>query len=153
MLRHKFTNYDSYSNATLADVFTEAQLEGSNKLIANQLKTSLFLSTSTGKLIEKPLPLAVQEAPVFTLTALDYDKDGRKDLLLCGNTAQARLRFGRSDANYGLLLRGDGKGSFSAIPQQQAGFQLTGDVRSVLPIGNSLLFGINQQPLRAYKRD
>ncbi|WP_317165972.1 VCBS repeat-containing protein [Spirosoma arboris] len=153
MLRHKFTNYDSYSNATLADVFTEEQLEGSNKLVANQLKTSLFLSTPSGKFAEKPLPLAVQEAPIFTLTALDYDKDGRKDLLLCGNTAQARLRFGRSDANYGLLLRGDGKGNFLAVPQQQAGFQLTGDVRAVLPIGNTLLFGINQQPLRAYKRD
>ncbi|QMW05147.1 VCBS repeat-containing protein [Spirosoma foliorum] len=151
MLRHKFTNYDSYSNATLADVFTDEQLEGSNKLIANQLKTSLFLSNSAGKYAEKPLPLAVQESPIFTITPVDYDKDGKKDLLLCGNTTQARLRFGRSDANYGLLLRGDGKGNFSAIPQQQAGFQLVGDVRSVLPVGNTLLFGINQQPVRAYK--
>ncbi|SFC80798.1 VCBS repeat-containing protein [Spirosoma endophyticum] len=151
MLRHRFTNYDLYSNATLTDVFTEEQLQDTQKLTANQLKTTYFASTSSGKLTEMTLPLVAQIAPVFTATALDYDHDGRKDLLLCGNTAQTRLRFGRSDANYGVLLKGDGKGNFSPVPQSQAGFQLTGDVRSVLTVGNTLLFGINQQPVRAYQ--
>ncbi|MFD2934057.1 VCBS repeat-containing protein [Spirosoma flavum] len=151
MLRHRFTNYDKYSNATLADVFTEAELTGAGKLTANQLKTTYFASNATGKLVEKPLPVAAQLAPVFTLTALDFDHDGRKDLLLCGNTTQARLRFGRSDANAGLLLRGDGRGSFSVVPQLQSGFRLAGDVRAVLPIGNTFLFGINQQTVRAYQ--
>ncbi|GAB4029942.1 VCBS repeat-containing protein [Spirosoma gilvum] len=151
MLRFRFTNYDSYSNATLNEVFTKEELADAPKLMANELKTSCFISTSTGKLTEKPLPLAAQISPVFTITPLDYNQDGHKDLLLCGNTSQVRLRFGRADANYGLLLKGDGKGGFSAIPQMQSGFQLTGDVRSVLPIGNTLLFGMNQQPVRAYQ--
>ncbi|GAB2542129.1 VCBS repeat-containing protein [Spirosoma aerophilum] len=151
MLRHRFTNYDSYSNATLSDVFTEAELEGTSKLIANQLTTTYFASTAGGKFTEKPLPMSVQISPIFTLTSLDYDQDGRKDLLLCGNTAQARLRFGRSDANEGVLLRGDGKGNFVTVPQPQAGFRLSGDVRAVLPIGKTILFGINQQALKAYQ--
>ena len=151
MLRHRFTNYDSYSNATLTDVFTKDELKDAKQLTANYLRTACFVSNSTGTLTEKPLPLAAQTAPIFTLTALDYDHDGHKDLLLCGNTTQARLRFGRSDANEGLLLRGDGKGGFSAVPQQQSGFWLTGDVRAVLPLGNTLLVGLNQQPIRAYR--
>lgn len=151
VLRHRFTNYESYSNATLTDVFTEAQLAGTTKLTANQLTTTYFASTSAGKLTEKPLPMSAQQSPVFTLTALDFDQDGHKDLLLCGNTAQVRLRFGRADANAGLLLRGDGRGGFATVPQPQAGFRLSGDVRSVLPIGNTLLFGINQQSIRAYQ--
>ncbi len=151
MLRQRFTNYDSYANATLTDVFTSNELDDAQRLTANQLHTTYFASAPGGKLIEKPLPMAAQVAPVFTLTTLDYDRDGRKDLLLCGNTTQARLRFGRADANYGVLLRGDGKGGFVAVPQAQSGFQLTGDVRSVLPVGNTLLFGINQQPVRAYR--
>ena len=150
MLRHRFINYDSYSNATLTDVFKPDELKDAEKLTANQLQTTFFASTPTRKLVEKPLPVAAQTSPVFTLTALDYDHDGHKDLLLCGNTTQARLRFGRSDANSGLLLRGDGRGNFSAVSKQQSGFQLTGDVRSVLPVGNTLLFGINQQTVRAY---
>jgi hypothetical protein len=151
MLRQRFTSYDTYSKATLTDVFTADELSDAKRLTANQFQTTAFMSTKDGKLTETPLPMAAQIAPVFTVTALDYDHDGHKDLLLCGNTIQARLRFGRSDANSGVLLRGNGRGSFTAVPPAQAGFRLAGDVRSVLPVGNTLLIGTNQQPLRAYQ--
>ena len=151
MLRKRFINFDTYSNATLTDVFTADELKDTKKLTANELRTVCFVSMPGGKLTEIPLPMAAQMAPVFTLTALDYDHDGHKDLLLCGNTTQARLRFGRSDANNGVLLRGNGRGEFSPVPPAQAGFRLRGDVRSVLPVGNTLLVGINQQAVRAYE--
>jgi hypothetical protein len=64
---------------------------------------------------------------------------------------QGKLRFGKSDANYGVLLKNDGKGNFSYIDQRHSGFQLRGDVRSVVEVNNMLLFGINQQPVKAYK--
>ncbi|WP_190277533.1 hypothetical protein, partial [Adhaeribacter rhizoryzae] len=72
-------------------------------------------------------------------------------LLLAGNQHQARLRFGRYDANYGVLLQGDGKGKFTYVPPGQAGLAIKGDVRSVLQLNNTLLFGLNQQPLKAFK--
>jgi hypothetical protein len=150
MLRHRFTNYDSYSNATLTDVFKKEEIQDAKRLTANCLTTTAFMSTPSGKLAEKTLPLSAQTSPVFTITSLDYNQDGRKDLLLCGNTTQVRLRFGRSDANNGLLMKGDGKGNFQALPQTQSGFGVEGDVRSVVSVGNSLLFGINQRPLQAY---
>lgn len=151
MLRPRFTNYDAYANATLTDVFTADELRNAKRLTVNHFQTTCFVSTPTGKLTETPLPMAAQVAPVFTLTTLDYDRDGHKDLLLCGNTTQARLRFGRSDANSGLLLRGNGRGGFTAVLSTESGFRLTGDVRSVLPVGNTLLIGINQQAIRAYQ--
>jgi hypothetical protein len=151
MLRQRFTSYDSYANATLTDVFTADELRDAKRLTANEFRTTAFLSTSAGTLTQQPLPTAAQVAPVFTLTTLDYDRDGHKDLLLCGNTTQARLRFGRSDANSGVLLRGDGRGGFRNVPPAKTGFSLSGDVRSVLPIGNTLLIGTNQQAIRAYQ--
>jgi hypothetical protein len=104
-----------------------------------------------GKWHQKKLPLPVQFSPVYTITALDYDKDGKEDLLLCGNINHARLRFGKYDANYGILLKGDGKGNFSYIDQQRSGFRLRGDIRSVVPVNDMLLFGVNQDIMRAYK--
>ena len=88
---------------------------------------------------------------MFTITPLDYNKDGNTDLLLCGNVNHARLRFGNCDANYGVLLKGDGKGNFTYIKQQQSGFRLRGDVRSVININDILLFGISQKDIQAYK--
>ena len=151
MLKKRFTTYDAYANAALTDLFTADELSDAKRLTANELKTLYLASTPAGKLAEKELPLAVQTAPIFTITTLDYDGDGHKDVLLCGNARQARLRFGRSDANFGLLLHNDGRGGFAAVPQAQSGFMLMGDVRSVLQVDNALIFGINQQPVQAYK--
>ena len=152
MMRTRFSSYASYANATVKNIFTEDELKDAKHLQANYLKTAYFESGVDGRFHEKTLPLQTQFSPVFTITQLDYDKDGNKDLLLCGNINHARLRFGKCDANYGILLHNDGKGNFSYINQQQSGFHLWGDVRSVVEINNTLLFGINQGDIKAYKQ-
>jgi len=151
IMRTRFQDYKSYAEATVTDIFTPEELKDASHLSSNFLKTAYFESNASGKLKEKPLPLAVQSSPVYTITSIDFDQDGKKDLLVCGNSSRARLRFGKYDANYGILLKGDGKGNFNYIPQNKSGFALKGDVRSVLSLGNTLLFGINQQEVKAYK--
>lgn len=150
MMRNRFPDYKSYANATIKDIFSQDELKDAGHLEANYLNTAYFESGADGRFHEKALPLQVQFSPVFTITQIDYDKDGNTDILLCGNINKARLRFGKSDANYGVLLHNDGKGNFTYVSQQQSGFHLVGDVRSVIDINNMLLFGINQQPIKAY---
>ena len=151
MMRSRFPDYKSYADATIQQVFTPAELQGAKHLSANYLSTACFMSDAHGKYKQINLPLQAQFSPVFTITTLDYDHDGNDDLLLCGNINQARINFGKYDANYGVLLKGDGKGNFAYIKQQQSGFKLTGDVRSVLNLNNTLLFGINGTGISAYK--
>lgn len=151
IMRTRFTDYQSYADATLEKIFTPEELKGMQQRQANYLNTAYFESGADGKFHTKPLPLAAQVSPVYTITVMDYDKDGNDDLLLCGNINRARLRFGKYDANYGVLLQGDGKGGFHYINQQTSGFAIQGDVRSVLLVDHHLLFGINQQPVKAYQ--
>jgi len=63
----------------------------------------------------------------------------------------ARLRFGKYDASHGVLLKGNGKGGFQYVDQLHSGLQLQGDIRSVLELNGYWLFGVNQQPVSAYK--
>ena len=151
LMRARFTDYKSYADASMQQVFLEEELKDAQKLKANYLATAYFESAANGKWMAKELPLQAQYSPVFAITSLDYDKDGNNDLLLCGNINKARLRFGKYDANYGVLLKNDGKGNFTYVGQQQSGFKLRGDVRSLITVNNTLLVGINQQPLKAYK--
>jgi hypothetical protein len=150
-MRTRFTDYKSYADATLQNIFTPEEMKDVSRLQANYLQTALFESTATGKYQLRTLPVQAQCAPVYTITPLDFNKDGQQDLLLCGNMNKARLRPGKYDANYGVLLQNDGKGGFIYIDQQRSGFYLKGDVRSVLSINNMLLFGINRQSVEAYK--
>lgn len=150
IMRTRFTDYKGYADATMESIFSKEELAGAKSLQANYLSTAYFESGADGKFHLKVLPLQAQVSPVYTITPLDYNRDGAEDLLLCGNINRARLRFGKYDANYGVLLRGDGKGHFTYVPQQESGFYVGGDVRSVLALGNNLLFGINQQSIKAY---
>ena len=151
MMRGRFTDYESFAHAGIHELFTPDELHDAGHLQACLFNTSCFLSTANGTLTQQDLPIQAQYAPIFTITALDYNKDGNTDLLLCGNINKARLRFGKYDANYGVLLAGDGKGHFEYVPQDLSGFHLTGDVRSVIDMNGELLFGINQSPIKAYK--
>jgi hypothetical protein len=150
-MSQKFPDYKSYADARLTDIFPAESLAGAGHLRASCLETIYLKRGGDGRFHQRPLPLAAQYSPVFTITALDYDGDGNKDLLLCGNITHSRLRFGKYDANYGVLLKGDGKGNLRYIEQPVSGFHLRGDVRSVVDLGGTLLFGINGVGVRAYR--
>lgn len=149
-MRTKFTDYKGYANTTLTDLFEPGQLRDANHLSAGILESSYFVRSGNGKFTGKKLPKEAQFAPVYALKILDFDKDGFKDILLAGNINHPRLRLGKSDANFGVLLKGDGKGDFKYIPQSISGFKLKGDTRNILEIGDKLLFGINQHKIQAY---
>jgi hypothetical protein len=70
------------------------------------------------------------------------------DLLLCGNVDQARIRIGKIDANYGILLLGDGKGHFNYVNQTESGLNIRGSVRDMVKIDTKngkhlVLIGVN----------
>ena len=150
-MRTRYSNYAAYADQSITDIFSKDDLKDAGHLTANCLNTSLFVMGENGKFESVPLPAEAQQSPVFTITPIDYNNDGKEDLLLCGNINRARLRFGKYDANYGVLLQGNGNGHFTYVPQWQSGFVLHGDVRSVVNLNNTLLFGINQSLPVAYK--
>ncbi|MEJ7684142.1 MAG: hypothetical protein WKG06_41075 [Segetibacter sp.] len=67
-MRTKFTDYKSYADVTIKDVFTKEELKDAGHLEANYLKTAYFESSANGKLQEKALPLQAQFSPVYTIS-------------------------------------------------------------------------------------
>jgi len=151
MMRTRFPDYKSYADAGLNQLFTDSERSGMKSLRANCLETILFVGNEHNQFVKMDLPLQAQFAPVFSITNIDFDKDGDMDLILCGNINNARIRLGNSDANYGILLENDGKGNFTYVDQVRSGLKLKGDVRSVVVLSDRILFGVNQQPLITYK--
>lgn len=150
-LRRRFNNYKSYAGASLNDILGEEAVKSAAHLQATHLETTFFYSKANGRYEPIQLPAEAQYSPVHTVTVLDYDSDGQQDVLLCGNNSHSKLRLGKFDANYGALLKGQGNGEFSYISQSRSGLQLKGDVRSVVEIEGTFLFGIGEQELKAYR--
>jgi hypothetical protein len=92
----------------------------------------------------KPLPEMAQLSNISDMIYEDLDKDGHKDLLVCGNSNDADVGTGNMDAMAVLLLKGDNKGNFSAIPATRSGFNIRGEVRRMVLLnekdGRSVIF-------------
>lgn len=150
-LRKKFTDYKSYSLATVNDIFGEATLAKMQSLPIHNTETGLIINDK-GTFNWQRLPLMAQVAPVKAILADDFNADGHTDLLLAGNESYFRIRIGKTDAQHGIILLGDGHNNFSVLPQTTAGFCLTGDVREIVKIGPQLIFSQNNDSIKSYRK-
>jgi hypothetical protein len=149
MLKKKFTNYKSYADAQISDLFDANQLKGSMTLKAKNLQT-IYLENTGENFKNKPLPIQAQFSPVYAIASTDINSDGKKDLILAGNLSTARIKFGKYDASSGAVLLGDGKGNFKHISITKTGLNLKGDVRSLVTVGRKLIIGINNEKVKIY---
>jgi hypothetical protein len=137
----------------MADVFGD-KLKQAKVYEAGQLATLYLHNTGKGTFELRSLPQDVQLSPIYAICAEDLNHDGFPDLVLCGNNAWNRIKFGRYRANHGLVLINDGKGNFSAMPQRVSTLRLRGDVRSMeLVHGKArmqLVVGMNDDSVRRY---
>ena len=131
LMRKKFLRYENYSNATFDQLFTPEQMKKAITLKAVQL-ASCYFENRNGKFITHQLPIEAQFSAIMGIVAGDWNKDGKKDLLISGNYYPWRVQLGRMDANKGWLLQGDGKGGFKVVYPQQSGFNVPGDVRDMI---------------------
>jgi enediyne biosynthesis protein E4 len=145
-LKKKFPEYHDYARASMVDIFGDG-LKQARIYRADQLATLYLHNTGKGSFEVRALPREVQLSPVYSICAGDLNHDGSPDLLLAGNNAWNRIKFGRNRANHGLVLINDGKGNFSLLPQSATGLRLRGDVRSMELIhgqkGVQLVVGMN----------
>jgi hypothetical protein len=153
-MRKRFTSYKDYANATMSKILMPGELEKAQKLTATENRTVCYLNKG-GKFVKTVLPLPAQFSVVTKIIPADFDHDGKMDLLLLGNHSDNRLKIGSIDANYGCVLKGDGKGGFTYVEQDISGFSVKGDVKSAEQINAGgkkyLVIGICDQPVQVYK--
>ncbi|MDZ7649958.1 MAG: hypothetical protein U5K54_24065 [Cytophagales bacterium] len=73
--------------------------------------------------------MAAQFSVMQAISVNDFDNDGFADILLGGNLYGAKPEVGRYDASHGVLLKGDGLGSFISVPAKNSGLVIDGEVR------------------------
>jgi hypothetical protein len=123
----RFTSFEDYGRASVEEVLGD-RLPSSTVLEANTLESMIWLNR--GDHFEpRLLPIEAQFAPAFGICVADLDGDGNEDLFLAQNFYSVDHETSRYDAGRGLMLRGDGKGGFTAVPGQTSGIQVYGDQR------------------------
>ncbi|NMH89039.1 VCBS repeat-containing protein [Flavivirga algicola] len=129
-IKEKFKNYESFSEATLVDVYEEKSLEAA---LHYQVKSfaSIYLENKEGKFIIHELPVEAQMSSINKILVDDYDQDGALDALIAGNLFSSEVETPRNDGGYGLFLKGNKNGTFKAIASSKSGFFTQGDVKDM----------------------
>jgi hypothetical protein len=138
-MRKKFIRYRDYSGTTLDKLFNEEQKKGMDIYTAHFFESGVLLNEGNGAYRFIPFPEQAQLSTINDILVNDFDKDGVKDILVCGNSYDPAVMVGIIDASSILLLKGDGKGSFSAVPHDTDGLKVRGESRKMLYLQDSKL--------------
>ncbi|MEO5902586.1 MAG: FG-GAP-like repeat-containing protein, partial [Gemmatimonadaceae bacterium] len=130
-LKARYLSYASYANQTISDIFPHKDLADAVVKQAYTFATMLAKNNGDGSFTLVPLPREVQISPIYGILATDVDKDGKLDLLMAGNFEGVKPETGRMSAGYGMMLKGDGKGTFVPIPAIESGFFVPGQARDI----------------------
>ncbi|CCH52027.1 ASPIC/UnbV domain protein [Fibrisoma limi BUZ 3] len=156
-LRKRFSRYHQYADATVETIFGEQALANATTVEAFELASGVFVNQGNGQFSFAAFPLEAQFSRASSLLIDDWDGDGKSDVLVAGNFHPYRVQHGPCDASFGVILRGDGRGKFSAVAPRQSGLWAGGDVRTGVQLRTSsgrkrVLFTVNDGPLIGFER-
>jgi hypothetical protein len=131
LVQRRFPRNDLYARATLGEILGEEKLAAAERYAATQFESGVFLSQPDGSWRFAPLPRVAQIAPLQGMVAGDFDGDGCTDLYALQNSFAPVAAVGRFDGGLSQLLRGDGRGGFSAVPPAGSGLVVPGDAKAL----------------------
>jgi len=134
LFRGKFDLYKEYAQATEKTLLTEAELKDALVLKGNYDKSAYVENLGNGTYAMHALPIEAQVAPLNDLVLTDIDEDGNLDILGIGNNYGNETFVGRYDAFNGIVLKGNGKGSFRPVGPLESGFVVPGDAKAMVQI-------------------
>ena len=127
----RFPRNDLYARATLGEVLGVDKLAAARRFAATELRSGVLLSQPDGTFRFAPLPRIAQVAPLQGIVAGDFDGDGKADIYAVQNSYAPAPVVGRFDGGLSQLLRGDGRGGFTAVPPAESGLVVPGDAKAL----------------------
>ena len=155
-LKKQFPNYKSFALATMNQIVPPDKRKNAIRLKANMLQSCYLRNEGGGKFTMIPLPKEAQISVLNGMLADDFDSDGNLDVLLSGNDYGTDVSIGRYDALNGLLLKGDGKGTFNPLSILQSGIYIPGNGKALVKLqsakeGYLVAASQNQGPLKLFE--
>jgi len=130
----RYKRNDFYASATLGEILGDEKLRDAERFAATEFSSGVFLSDANGNYRFTPFPRIAQIAPVQGLVAADLDGDGHPDVCLAQNSYSPIPSVGRFDGGLGQVLRGDGRGGFTAVAVAESGLSIPGDARALVTL-------------------
>ncbi len=129
VIAQKFPTYLSFAESDLRTILG-ADIEQALHREA-YLFSSVMLINEGGTLNLMKLPVETQLSTVNCIAVEDFDKDGKKDILLAGNKFDVEVETTAADASPGVFLKGTGGLGFKSLIPMESGFFVPYNVKDM----------------------
>jgi enediyne biosynthesis protein E4 len=128
-VKKKYLMHKDYASVAMEQLKNDFGSDGWNELKCETSASVWIENLGNGKFKTHELPIQAQLAPINSIVVNDVDEDGNTDLIIAGNEYQTAVATGRYDASYGLFLKGNGTGIFTAV--NNSGLIIDGDIKDL----------------------
>lgn len=120
-------SHEEFSKATNDEIFNQDFSRIPFKQI-NTVHHLVFLNTGSGFETQR-LPVEAQISTGYHAGTADFDNDGNEDLFISQNSFEYPPSVAKQDAGRGLILMGEGNGSFTPLSGTESGIKIYGEQR------------------------
>jgi len=154
-LKKKFVKHEDFAGKTMEQIIGNEMLRKSKILEANLFSSISLENLGNFNFKIKKLPKEAQFTPIYSIATADINADTFPDLIIGGNNIDTAPYFGTYDAGRGLILLGNGDGSFSPLTAEKSGLNISGQIRDIKKVNLQrnmhLVIGLNDEKALLYK--
>jgi hypothetical protein len=122
-IKNKFPTFSQFAQASLEDIYGEENLRNALHYQANEARSMVWLNNGSS-FDPIPLPRAAQMGPILSCLTGDYNEDGIVDLIIAGDLSDTEPETPAFDGSRGMMLTGNGDGTFTPVWLNESGFYL-----------------------------
>ena len=151
-IAQKFPTYLSFAQSDLPTILGK-DIENAMHYKAHTFSSAIAVNQN-GRLVFKSLPVEAQLSAVTGIIVDDFDKDGKRDILLAGNKFDVEVETTPADASPGLFMKGTGDLNFKPLKHFESGFFVPYNVKDIQLIKvkdeRAVIVGINNEGIRIF---
>ena len=152
VIAQKFPTYLSFAQSDLPAILGQ-DIENAMHYKAHTFSSAIGINQN-GRFVFKSLPVDAQLSAVTGIIVNDFDKDGKRDILIAGNKFDVEVETTPADASPGLFMKATGDMTFKPFKHFESGFFVPYNVKDIQLIkvkGEwAVIVGINNEGLRIF---
>jgi hypothetical protein len=156
VIGQRYKTFDEFARASLDDIYGPSILKTSYSRAINTFASIWIENTGQGKFVSHTLPNWAQLSSINAMA--EIDKQGNPVFVVGGNLYHTEVETPRNDASIGLVLTYDKQKGLRAMPPNESGLMIRGEIREIIPIQlatgkTAILFALNDGALKLLEVD